>query len=97
MQCEMGLMDDMIVIESEWNRTGNLFEGIADELNDHLSRVVPAFDHKKDLIRLYDLEHNSTGLRLTYEIVRNARRSKTEQNLSPYREKGIKMQVGRNS
>jgi len=87
----------MIIIKAKKDNIGKMVKTIAKVLNKNLSEIVPPFNHKKDVIRLRDYHYETGGIRLTYEIIGNARRSKAEQNLSPYREKGITMQVGRNS
>ncbi|MBW1781854.1 MAG: hypothetical protein JRL30_14070 [Deltaproteobacteria bacterium] len=87
----------MIVIKAKKDNTGQMVKTIAKEINKSLSEIVPPFNHEKDVIRLQDYHYEAEGIRLTYEVLRNARLSKAEQNLSPYREKGIAMQVGRNS
>ncbi len=62
-----------------------------------LSETIPPFNSETDEIKLGRYTPESDRIKLTYEILRNVRRSKSEDNLSPYKEIGLTMQVGRNS
>ena len=87
----------MIAIKIKQDKKSKMIKLVSQEINSALSKLIPTFDTKADEIKLIKLEHDSDWVKLTYEVLRNVRRSKSEENLSPYREIGLTMQVGRNS
>jgi hypothetical protein len=87
----------MIAIKIKQDKKSKMIELVSQEINGALSKLIPPFNMKADEIKLIKLEHDSHWVTLTYEVLRNVKRSKSEENLSPYREMGLTMQVGRNS
>ncbi len=74
-----------------------MIETARQAINAALSKIDPPFNAGADEIKLSGYIYEADRIKLTYEILRNVRRSKSEENLSPYREMGMTMQVGRNS
>ncbi len=74
-----------------------MIEKARKEINSALIEIIPPFNSETDEIKLGGYSHESDRIKLTYEILRNVKRSKSGENLSPYREFGLTMQVGRNS
>ena len=87
----------VIVIRLKKDKESEMIKIVRQEIDIALSQIVPPFNKKIDEIKLGKFIHNSDWIKLTYEIMRNVKRSRSEENLSPYREIGITMQVGRNS
>jgi hypothetical protein len=87
----------MIVIKIKKDNKAVMINRVKDQISRTLSESVPPFNPETDEIKLGRYTHESDRIILTYEILRNVRRSKTEDNLSPYKEIGLTMQVGRNS
>jgi hypothetical protein len=87
----------MIVIKIKKDNRANMINRAKEKIIRALSETIPPFDPETDEIKLGRYTHESDRIKLTYEILRNVRRSKTEDNLSPYKEIGLTMQVGRNS
>jgi hypothetical protein len=85
----------VIVVKIGKNKKSEMIKMAALEIKKNLVSVVPPFNHEKDAIHLRKCSRESGGIKLTYEVLRNVRRSKAEENLSPYREKGLKEQIGR--
>jgi hypothetical protein len=92
-------MDEVetIVITVLEDEKVKMIHSASQEVNRVLSGIVPPFNHDKDIVKLRKYVREQDCIELTYEILRDARRSKAEQNRSPYREKGLIMKVGRNS
>ncbi|MFH1490725.1 MAG: hypothetical protein ABII06_17595 [Pseudomonadota bacterium] len=90
-------MEEVINLAVPKNRKSEMIKSVSQEIHRALSEIRPPFDHQKDILKLGRYFHTSDRIKLTYQILRNARLTKTEQNRSPYREKGLVMQVGRNS
>jgi len=87
----------MIVIKLKKDTKSEMIRSVSREIHSSLSKIIPPFNPKTDEIKLSKFSQDSSWVKLTYEIIRNVRRSKNQENLSPYREMGITMQVGRNS
>ena len=87
----------MIVIKIKKDNRAKMINRAKDEIIRALSETIPPFNPETDEIKLGRYAHESDRIKLTYEILRNVRRSKSEDNLSPYKEIGLTMQVGRNS
>jgi hypothetical protein len=87
----------MIAIKIKQDKKSKMIKLVSQEIKSALSKLIPPFNMKADEIKLIKLEHDSHWVNLTYEVLRNVKRSKSEENLSPYREMGLTMQVGRNS
>ena len=90
-------MDEMIDISVTKGKRAMMIKTASRRINTALSAVAPPFNDKRDILRLRKYVRDPGGLKLTYEILRDARPSKMEQNRSPYREKGMTMQVSLNS
>jgi len=87
----------MIVIKIKKDNRAKMINRAKEKIIRALSETIPPFDPETDEIKLGRYTHRSDQIKLTYEILRNVRRSKSEDNLSPYKEIGLTMQVGRNS
>jgi len=90
-------MEEMIDITVSKDKKIKMIKLVSQEINGALSKVTPPFNDKRDILKLGKCTGVSNRIKLTYEILRDAQKSKTEQNRSPYREKGLIMQVSRNS
>ncbi|MBU2499405.1 MAG: hypothetical protein KKE57_10930 [Proteobacteria bacterium] len=90
-------MDEMIDISVQKNKRATMIKAVSRRINTALSDAVPPFNDKRDILRLRKYVRDQGTIKLTYEILRDARPSKTEQNRSPYRERGMSMQVSLNS
>lgn len=90
-------MDEMIDISVEKNKRATMIKAASHQINTALSDAVPPFNDKRDILRLRKYVRDQRSIKLTYEILRDARPSKSEQNRSPYRERGMTMQVSFNS
>ena len=87
----------MIKIKVSKDKKIKMIDLVSQEMNRSLSELIPPYNDKRDIVRLARYIHDSGRIELTYEILRDARKSITEQNRSPYREKGLVMKVGRDS
>ena len=90
-------MDEMIDILVTKDNRAVMIKTASRQINTALSAAAPPFNDKRDILRLRKYVRDTEGLKLTYEILRDARPTKMEQNRSPYREKGMTMQVSLNS
>ncbi len=79
----------MIVIKIKQDKESKMIELVSQEINSALSKIIPPLNMKAYEIKLIKLKHDSDWVKLTHEVLRNVRRSKSEENLSPYREMGL--------
>ena len=87
----------MIAIKLKKDNNTSMIKRAKDKIIQALSESIPPFNPDADEIKLSRYIQESDRITLTYEILRNVRRSKSADNLSPYKEIGLTMQVGRNS
>ncbi len=90
-------MEEVVGITLSRGKKIKMIHFASQEINRALSALMPPFNDRKDIVRLARYICDSNQIELTYEILRNARKSLPEKNRSPYREKGLVMQVSRNS
>lgn len=87
-------MEEVFSISVSKDTRISMVKTAREEIDRALSRIEPLFDEDKDIIKLRNCLPESDHIRLTYEILRDARRSKAEENRSPYRENGFSMRSG---
>ena len=90
-------MAELIDISVTKDTKSRMIESVSRKIHGALSSILPPMDDQKDILKLKRYFHVPGRIQLTYEVMRDARYSKKEQNRSPYREIGLVMQVGRNS
>ena len=90
-------MSEIINIKVSIGKKTEMIRWVSHEIKRALSEVVPPFNSNRDIVRLEKYRRDPDRIRLTYEILRDARPSKIEEKRSPYREKGIVMKVGMNT
>lgn len=90
-------MEDVLGITLSRDKKAKMIDLASQEINRALSALMPPFNDRRDILRLARFICGADRVELTYEILRNARKSLPEKNRSPYREKGLVMQVSRNS
>ena len=90
-------MEELINITILKDRKTKMLELVSKEINRALSTIIPPLNDEKDIIKLKRYIRASDRIKLTYEVLRDARLSKKDQNRSPYREIGLIMHVGRNT
>lgn len=90
-------MEILLDIKIQRNKKTKMIEEVSEEINRALLEMDPPLDVERDIVRLRKYYGKPDHIKLLYEVVRDARTPKRDQNRSPYREKGIVMQVDKNS
>jgi len=75
-------MEEVFSISVSKDTRISMVKTAREEIDRALSKIEPLFDEDKDIIKLRNCLPESDHIRLTYEILRDARRSKAEENRS---------------
>lgn len=73
----------MIVIEIKKSNKTKMINVVRDEINNALLKIMPPFNAETDEIKLMKYNHDSDRVRLSYDVLRNVKRSKSDEDLAP--------------
>jgi hypothetical protein len=87
-------MHEIITIEIPRDTRSRMVTMAREAIDKSLMEIKPIFNDAKDIIRLKTLSDESRQITLAYEVLRDAKRSSSEQAKSPYKENGFIMRGG---
>ncbi|SPD75114.1 hypothetical protein PITCH_A420075 [uncultured Desulfobacterium sp.] len=71
----------MIVIEIKKSNKTKMINGVKDEINSALQKMTPLFNSETDEIKLMKYSNESDRIKLSYEVLRNVKRAKPDEDL----------------
>ncbi|MBW1722631.1 MAG: hypothetical protein JRH13_06995 [Deltaproteobacteria bacterium] len=86
-------MEILLDIKIQRDTRSSMIVKASEEVRKALHGMTPPLDGERDIVRLKKYAGHQGHIKLIYEVVRDARTPKRDQTRSPYREKGIVMQV----